>query len=110
VSYVVLPRLSRFRPFATAGAGATLFYIHESSKNAASTAGLRLRDSWKLTFNWGGGVEYLIADRVGLSFSVKDQISGIPSYGLPTAIEDSQHGVLQNWQVGLGLAIHWDEW
>src|SRR5215831_8510117 len=73
----------RFRPYATAGTGAALFYITGGSKSDASALGLSLRDSWKFAFNWGGGFKFEIEDPCALIFEVRDQITGVPSYGLP---------------------------
>jgi opacity protein-like surface antigen len=118
VSYIPLKPTSRFRPYASAGAGAALFFIPSGSKNEALAQGVRLRDSWKFAFNWGGGLRYLLADRWALAFDVKDQITGVPSYGLSHSAAVIQgrfrpgiarSGFLNNWQLNLGIAFQWDD-
>jgi len=108
----------RFRPYATAGAGAALFYITPHSKSDALLQGLDLRDSWKITFNWGGGLKYLVRDKFALVFDAKDQISGVPSYGLPSSTRVinglfrpgfNNDGLLHNWQINFGLGYQWDD-
>jgi opacity protein-like surface antigen len=108
----------RFRPYGSIGAGAALFFIAGDSKEDAAAVGVPLRDDWKFTFNWGGGFKYLVHDQVAIGFDVKDQISGVPSYGLPhsaTLKEGryipgiSRNGLMQNWQFNLGIAFQWDE-
>ena len=117
VSYLGLP-LQRFRPYAKVGAGATLFYIDQPSKDAALAQGLALRDSWKFTFNWGGGFKYRIVEQVFLAFDLKDQVSGVPSYGLPLSAQVVNgvyqpgidgNGLFHNWQLNLGFSFGWDD-
>jgi opacity protein-like surface antigen len=119
VTYQALSYRSRFRPYGKLGAGAALFYIHGSSKDEASELGVRLRDSWKFAVAAGGGFKYLIDEEVALTFDVRDYISGIPSYGLPSTarIVDGQFqpgfarsGFLNNWQINLGITFLWDDW
>src|SRR6266850_2318075 len=83
VSYLAPVGLDRFRPYGKIGFGGTLFDIHGTSKDEALGLGVKLRDSWKFTLNWGGGFKYLVDDQTVLTFDVKDFVSGIPSYGLP---------------------------
>jgi opacity protein-like surface antigen len=118
ISYLPLARGSRLRPYARIGAGTALYYIHDDSKEEALAHGVSLRDSWEFAFNWGGGVKFLAADQVALVFDVKDQVSGIPSYGLPRSARMidgrfipgmSTSGLLQNWQLKFGIAYQWDE-
>jgi opacity protein-like surface antigen len=108
----------RFRPYATAGAGVALFYLPARSKNDALALGLSLRDSWEFAGNWGGGLKYLVHDQVTLSFDVKDQISSVPSYGLPRSARVTngqfqpgiaRSGLLNNWQLNFGIGVQWDE-
>jgi len=119
VSYLPLPRTSRFRPYVAAGAGAALFYLPGRVKKDAAELGLQLRDSWQLVFNWGGGAHYLVRDQFALTFDVKHRLSGVPSYGLPSSARVvngqfqpgiASHGVLQNWQLNFGLSFQWDEY
>src|SRR5204863_3954131 len=82
VSFLPMTPMMRFRPYAKVGAGPTVFHIPSHSKNDALALGSSLRDSWKIAFNLGGGVKYLVYDQLALGFDVRDQISGVPSYGL----------------------------
>jgi len=116
--YLPLTRKRRLRPFATIGAGAALFYIPGRSKEEALALGVSLRDSWEFAFNWGGGLKYLAADQVALTFDVRDQISGLPSYGLPRSarITNGQYqpgiarsGRINIWQLNFGVAYQWDD-
>jgi opacity protein-like surface antigen len=118
VSYLPLPPMSRFRPYVKAGAGPALFYLHGSSKDEARQLGLSLRDSWEFSFNWGGGFKFLAADQVVLGVDVRDNVTGIPSYGLPrnARVVNGQfqpglagHGFLHNVQVNFGIGVQWDE-
>src|SRR6185436_842430 len=51
VSYNFFDYWKRFRPYGRVGTGATLYYIHTSSKEQAAQLGVPLRDSWKFTFD-----------------------------------------------------------
>jgi opacity protein-like surface antigen len=117
VSYLPLPPEERFRPYITAGAGAALFYIPEGSKEDALELGVNLRDSWKFTLNWGGGFKYLIDDPLAITFDLKDQMSHVPTYGLPrsTTVVNGRYspgfdpsGLLHNWQFQFGFAVQID--
>ena len=112
-------RLSRFRPYGKIGTGASLFYIQKSSKREALGRGLELRDSWKFLATWGGGFKYFATDELAFTFDVKDHLSGVPSYGLPSSARKvngqyqpgvSSTGVMHNWQLNFGVAVQWDNW
>jgi len=118
ISYLPLTAARRFQPYGSAGIGSALFYIARDSKNDALAQGLALQDSWKFTFNWGGGFKYLVADQFGLTFDLKDQISGVPSYGLPRSARVtngqfqpgfSRSKLLNNWQINFGIAFQFDD-
>src|SRR5262245_21052437 len=53
ISYFPPLPTRRFYPFASVGAGPTLYYIKQSSKAEARMLGLDLDDTWKFMFNWG---------------------------------------------------------
>jgi opacity protein-like surface antigen len=117
-SFLLLPPNKRFRPYLKAGAGTALFYIAGHSKDEARAAGVPLRDSWEFAFNWGAGLKTHVQDQVLLIFEVKDQVSGIPSYGLPhsAVIRDGQfvpgisrNGFLHNVQLNVGIGFQWDD-
>lgn len=118
VSFLPLPRTKRFRPYGDAGIGSAWFYIPGRVKKDALELGLRLRDSWELTFSWGGGFKYLVRDQFALTVDMKNRFSRIPSYGLPVSarVIDSQyqpgispHGMLHNTQLSFGFTYQWDE-
>jgi opacity protein-like surface antigen len=117
-TYLVLPPEKRFRPYVNAGAGTALFYITGHSKEEARSLGVPLRDSWEFAFNWGAGVKSRVEDQVVLTFEVKDTVTGVPSYGLPSSVQVrngqvipgiSRNGFLNNWQLNFGIAVQWDE-
>jgi opacity protein-like surface antigen len=119
ISYIPLSRRSRFRPYAQIGAGGTLFFIDGDSKDKAARFGLDLQDTWKFTVDWGGGLKYLVNDQVALAFDAKDQMTGLPSYGLPryAQVVNGQYqpgfgrsGLLHNVQFNFGVVFQWDEW
>jgi opacity protein-like surface antigen len=118
ISYLPLPPTKRFRPYADVGVGAGWFYLPGRVKKDALELGLKLRDSWELLFNLGGGMKYLLADQLAFSFDVKYRLSGVPSYGLPDSarVVNGQYrpgmaatGVLQNTTFSFGLIYQWDE-
>src|SRR5262249_34552614 len=100
------------------GAGATLFFIHERSKEDALAQGLTLRDSWKFTVNGGGGFKYLVEEHTVLLFDAEDFVSALPSYGLPFSGQfvDGQYvpglantGHIHNLQFSFGVAHRWED-
>jgi opacity protein-like surface antigen len=118
ISYSPASRLKRFRPYAKIGTGATLFFLHGENKELAFQQGLRLQDTWKFLVNWGGGAKYLVHDQVALMFDVKNNMTGVPNYGLPKSASIvngvffpgmARHGTLNNWQLNFGIAYQWDE-
>ena len=117
-SFLFLPPEKRFRPYVKAGVGTALFYISGSSRDYARSLGVSLRDSWELAFNWGAGLKAHVEDQTAISFEFKDQVTGIPSYGLPHSAQSvggqfvpgiSRNGYLNNWQVNIGIAYEWNE-
>jgi hypothetical protein len=118
ISYLPFSRLKRFRAYGKLGTGATLYYIHGDSKTDALDQGLRLEDTWKFLVNWGGGMKYLAGNQVALTFDVRDNMTGVPSYGLPRSarVVNGQYfpgmatnGLLHNWQLNVGVAFQWDD-
>src|SRR5206468_901435 len=118
LSYLPLSRGKRFRPYATMGAGAVLYHISQGSKEDAAMLGIGLHGSWEFMFSPGGGLKYLVQDQFVLTLNVKDQISGVPSYGLPRfasvtngfyqpGIKSS--GLVNSWQISFGAVYNWDD-
>jgi opacity protein-like surface antigen len=118
ILYYPLPKASRFRPFAFAGGGASLFYIKGSSKTEGAALGLDLKDRWKAAFSWGGGLKFLVRDQFALRFQIGDQATGVPDYGFPSMAVVGQDqftpgfkpsGYLHNWLLTFGLVYQWGE-
>jgi hypothetical protein len=119
-TYQALSYRHRFHPYARAGAGATLFFLNGSSKSGAEALlGVPLRDSWKFAVSYGGGFKFLFDEEVGMTFDVRDTVSGVPSYGLPRTAQVvngvfipglDRDGFLHNFQVNLGLTFRWNDW
>jgi hypothetical protein len=111
----------KFRPYARAGAGASLFFLDDgSSKHDAETLlGVDLRDSWKFNVSYGGGFKFLFNGDVGVAFDARDTVSGVPSYGLPKTAQVvngvfvpglNRDGVVHNFQLSFGLIFRWNDW
>lgn len=77
------PRGSKIRPFGTAGVGISLFQLDSSTEAEGIMAGLDLRDRYKFAFTWGGGVKVYSGRQWGFRFDFRDNVTGVPDYGLP---------------------------
>jgi len=118
--FFVADPYKRLRPFFTTGAGVSLFHVGGSSKSeAASLTGIDLKDRWHFTFNWGGGVKYLLRDHWAVRFDFRDMITGVPDYGFPSSAQVVQgqftpgfapSGIMHGLQYSLGIAYQWDGW
>lgn len=111
-----LDRSSRWRPYGSIGGGTALYQLDPDSEIDALNEGLDLKDQWKFAFAVGGGLKYMLHDQWGVRFDVRDQITGVPDYGLPRTAEVDQgeigpalrpQGNFHNWQVSLGLIYGW---
>jgi outer membrane protein W len=118
VTYLPLSREKRFRPYVSLGAGAVLYHIAKQSRIDAEAMGVGLHGSWVFAMNAGGGFKYLVQDQFALTFDVKDQVSRVPSYGLPKSASVvhgfyqpgvARHGFLNNWQLNIGAVYQWDD-
>jgi opacity protein-like surface antigen len=116
VLYYPLPRESRLRPFAAFGLGVAFFQLDGDSREAAEVEGLALRDRWKLAGTFGGGLKYRVTRRLGIRFDIRDQLTGVPDYGLPKQSPSFQgnvgagfnnEGTLTNIQVSAGVVFYW---
>lgn len=119
-SILVYPfdRSKRIRPFGIVGGGTSFFYIGKDSKNVAAAQGIVLKDRWKFAFSFGGGVKYLLTNKLGLRVDLRDQISGVPNYGLPDTspvLPGGQIGAgfradgrVHNWILNVGLNYYWN--
>ena len=120
IAYVPVPPDKRFRPYVKVGTGAVLFFINGESLSEANQQGLKLRQStWQFLFNWGGGLKYLVVDQFAVSVDVKDSLSAIPKYAIPSAAQVingqfhpgvSINGMMNNWQISASANYQWDEW
>ncbi len=119
VMYYPLDKSSRLRPYAFIGAGTTLFHVDASSKADVFPLGIELKDRWKFTFSWGGGVKYLLADQTVMRLDFSDRVSGVSDFGFPSAGGNVQGrfvpgfrpaGHIKNWTLTLGLAYQFGEW
>ena len=113
VLYYLLPPESSLRPYIVGGIGTSYYQIDGSARDFALTQGLDLKNRWKLAGTWGGGVKYFITDMWGVRFDVRDQITGVPDYGLPhtaTSPEEAAFkpdGLLHTWQFSAGFLVVW---
>jgi opacity protein-like surface antigen len=66
-------RDSRVRPFVTGGVGATAFI-------PPGYSALQVRGQTKLGYNYGAGVKFLLSDKYGIRFDVRDHSTGKPFF------------------------------
>ena len=118
VAYYAFDRRERLRPFAFAGAGVSLFDVDGSSKSSAAALGIQIKDQWKFTFSWGGGLKYLVMDHVAFSFRFADNVTGVPGYGLPRSANVAgglsipgftPRGYMHNWLAAVAFDYQWGE-
>lgn len=116
ILFYPVERNHTLRPFFSVGAGASFFQVDKDSKDMASFEGVLLRDRWKFVGGFGGGLKYLINNNWGLRFDIRDQISGVPDYGLPAAASSFQttispafnaDGLMHHWNLSGGIIYHW---
>lgn len=76
-------RRSRWRPFGTAGVGASFYQLSGDTEARGVAQGLDLRSRWKFAFSFGGGVKYLVGEHWGVRFDFRDRVTTVPDYGIP---------------------------
>ena len=114
-SLIVYPqgwRRGRLVPYALAGLGASLF--QPSGDADAASRNLVLKDRWKLAGEMGGGVKLYLDPPWSLRFEVRDRITGVPDYGLPSVASQEEGagavlpagGRLHLWQIQAGLTYN----
>ena len=99
----------RLVPYALAGLGASLFQPSDDSE--APARGMGLKNRWKLAGELGGGVKLYLDRSWSLRYEVRDRITGVPDYGLPTSLTPADgpgavlpsNGRLHHWQFHVGL-------
>ncbi len=109
-SILVYPmrRRGRYIPFASIGIGASFFRVSSDSVDDALLQGVDLKNRWKFAFSYGGGVKFPMGSEWGLRVDVRDHVTGVSDYGLPSTAPLlgaglRPNGVLHNWQVSGGL-------
>lgn len=106
-------RSGKFRPFISAGVGASLFALDGDDRDVAAVDGVYLKNRWKFVTGIGGGFKYLMSDKWGFRVSVRDNISGVPDYGLPAIAATAgtpaldTDGTQHNWQITGGVSFYW---
>ena len=109
-SVLVYPmqRQGRYIPFVSIGMGASFFRISSDSVDDALLQGVDLKNRWKFAFSYGGGVKFPMGPEWGLRVDVRDHVTGVSDYGLPSTAPLlgaglRPNGALHNWQVSGGL-------
>ncbi len=109
-SVLVYPmqRQGRYIPFVSIGMGASFFRVSSDSVDDALLQGVDLKNRWKFAFSYGGGVKFPMGPEWGLRVDVRDHVTGVSDYGLPSTAPLlgaglRPNGALHNWQVSGGL-------
>ncbi|MFZ0427670.1 MAG: OmpW family outer membrane protein [Acidobacteriota bacterium] len=117
ILYYLTPANSKLRPYAVGGIGTSYYQIDGNSRDFAVAQGLDLKNRWKLAGTWGGGVKYYLGNQWGIRFDVRDQITGVPDYGLPHTASSFQgvagaafrpDGLMHTWQFSAGFLVVWN--
>jgi opacity protein-like surface antigen len=115
ILYYPVPRSQRIRPFLSAGVGAAFYRVTSASKSDAIASGVSLTDRWKFAVSLGGGVKYKLSSNWGFRLDVRDQLTGVPDYGLPSVAQVLQgslgpafraDGQLHNWRLSCGISYY----
>ncbi len=109
VLFYGLPKESKWRPYGAVGPGVAFFEFFGDGEDQAVAKGLTLKDKWKFGATFGGGVKYRFMRNVGLRFDVRDFVSGVPSFGLPSTGTEAvpgfrPDGQLHAWQFTIGFS------
>ena len=91
-------RGKRIRPFGSMGFGTSFFQVSGNSQDNSLRQGLDLRNRWKLGFSYGAGVKFQGESGWGFRADFRDQVTGVPDFGLP-----SQASILESGAVGPGF-------
>lgn len=67
------PRDTRVRPFVTGGGGITAFI-------PPGYSGFQVRGQSKFGYNYGGGIKFLLSEKYGVRFDVRDHAVGKPFF------------------------------
>ncbi|MDA2934997.1 porin family protein [Acidobacteria bacterium AH-259-D05] len=106
-------RGQRIRPFGSIGVGTSFFQVTNDSQDEALRQGVDLKNRWKLAFSYGAGVKFQMGPGWGFRADFRDQITGVPDFGLPSQapmLESQEtgpalrsNGILHNWQITGGF-------
>ena len=106
-------RGERIRPFGSIGFGTSFFQVSNHSQDEALRQGVDLKNRWKLAFSYGAGVKFQVVPGWGIRADFRDQITGVPDFGLPSQaplLEGGEtgpgfrpDGTLHNWQITVGF-------
>ncbi|MEE8349806.1 MAG: outer membrane beta-barrel protein, partial [Acidobacteriota bacterium] len=77
-------RGERIRPYGSIGFGTSFFQISSDSQDEALRQGVDLKNRWKLAFSYGAGVKIQVARGWGFRTDFRDQVTGVPDFGLPS--------------------------
>lgn len=111
--YYPQARMSRVRPFFGVGGGTSFFQVAGNDKTLAELEGFTLRDRWKFVFSFSGGVKAMLNDNWGVRLDVRNQISGVPDYGLPSVavppdgVGMKTDGLMNRWMFSGGISYYW---
>ncbi len=111
-SILVYPigRKGRVQPFGSFGGGTSYFQIADDSE--AEQNAIILKDRWKLAASFGGGVKIPLSGPWGFRVDFRDQITSVPSFGLPEIAPSFQgnsgagllpDGLFHDWQIDAGF-------
>ena len=106
---VIYPREreDRIVPFVFVGMGVSFFDVSVDSKQEALQQGVELEDRGKFAVSFGGGVRLAMATDWGVRFDVRDQVTGVHDFGLPSTapllgVGFRPEGTSHNWQMSVG--------
>jgi opacity protein-like surface antigen len=115
-SYYFVDSEEKWRPFATFGIGFYRFSPTQQAKGVAAedflTLPTKISSNTKFGANFGGGLEGKVAEHIGLRFDLRDNLVGIPRFGLPeTPLNPGGafypvSGLLNNMELGIGVVFY----
>ncbi len=103
----VRPRGSRLRPFLAGGAGGKEYVIAGPApfpQPIPQIASLTTNDVWKVVFNAGGGIEYLLRPHMMLRAEFRDYITTFPRQEIVPAPHSTARGIFEQFTPLFGLS------
>jgi opacity protein-like surface antigen len=101
------PRNHRFRPFVGGGAGAKGYVIagpEPFPQPIPQIASLTTNDVWKLAFDVGGGVTYLLRPRLLLRAEFRDYLTTFPRQQIVPAPHNTARGIFEQFTPLFGVS------